>query len=332
MAAKKTEKEIDLRNETSDGGDDRGRRADSPTEIPAKGWKDIAKRTWTERKEDNVQILAAGTAFYLFLALFPALIATISVYGLVSDPADVERQLSGALTGLPPEAAALIETQLTNVADSAESGLAISTAISILAALWSASKGMQAIITSLNIAFNEEETRGFIKLRGLSLLLTFGLIIAAVVGVGGMVLVSSVAADLGSAVETIVNIVRWPILGLAVMAGLAVLYRYAPDRDKAEWKWVSPGAVVGVVLWLVASIGFSFYVNNFGSFNETYGSLAAVIILLLWLFLTAFIIIMAAEFDSEMERQTEKDTTEGAEQPLGTRDARSADTVGVATS
>lgn len=325
--------EIDLRSGgdgQADGGD-HGRQATSPTEIPAKGWKDVAKRTWTERKEDNVQILAAGTAFYLFLALIPALIATISAYGLFADPAQVEQQIASAAGGLPQEAAELLEKQLTQVTESASTGLALSTAISILVALWSASKGMQALITSLNIAYNEDETRGFVKLRALALVLTLGVIVAAVVGVGGMVLVSSVAADLGSGAETAVNIVRWPVLGLLMMVGLAVLFRYAPDREKAEWKWVSPGAVVAIVLWLAASIGFSFYVNNFGSFNETYGSLAAVIILLLWLFLTAFIIIMAAELDSEMERQTMKDSTEGGDEPMGKRGAHSADTVGVSS-
>jgi membrane protein len=346
MAARSRDKqdEIDLRDDrdTGTGGgdvdpararneDDRGRQADSPTEIPAKGWKDILKRTWVERKNDNVQILAAGSAFYLFLALFPALIATISVYGLVSDPADVQRQLEGALTGLPTEAAELIRTQLTNVADTDAGGLAVSTIISILAAIWSASKGMQALITSLNIAYNEDETRGFVKLRGLALLLTLGLIVAVAVGVGGMVLVSSLAENLGGAAETAVNIIRWPVLGLLAMAGLAALYRYAPDRENAEWKWVSPGAAGAIVIWLVASIGFSFYVNNFGNFNETYGSLAAVIILLLWLFLTAFIIVMAAEFDSEMERQTMKDSTENPDQALGNRDAQAADTVGASS-
>jgi membrane protein len=314
--------------ENPDPSEGRGRQAETPTDIPAAGWKDIGKRTWAQRKDDDVQILAAGVAFYVFLALFPAIIATISIYGMVADPADVEQQLSTVLEALPEEAADLVQTQVEDVAATGAAGLGISALISILAALWSASKGMQALITALNRAYNEDETRGFVKLRGLALLFTLGLILAVAVGVGGMVLIGSLADDVGGAVSWLVNIVRWPVLGALVMLGLAVIYRYAPDRQSPAWRWVSPGAIVAVVVWLLASIGFSIYVNNFGEFNETYGSLAAVIILMLWLFISAFIIIMGAEMDSEMERQTYVDTTEGDDDPMGERDAMAADTVG----
>lgn len=332
--SRSTSDDIDLRDESGgdDGsGDDRGRRAGGPTDIPASGWKDILKRANEQRKEDNVQIISAGVAFYLFLAMVPTLIATISVYGLVSDPADVEEQLAGVTDALPAAAGELILDQVQSVAATGNAGLGLSLLISVAGALWSASKGMQALVIALNVAYNEPESRGFVKLRGLALLLTLGVIAAAVVGVGGMVAVSTLASDLGGAAGWVIEIVRWPLLGLFVMAGLAVLYRYAPDREKAEWKWISPGAVLAVVVLLVASIGFSVYVNNFGSYNETYGSLAAVVLLLLWLYITSFIVVMGAEVDSEMERQTFRDSTTGGEAPLGDRDARSADTVGAST-
>jgi membrane protein len=333
--SRSTSDDIDLRGESGDdsgGGDDRGRRAESPTDIPASGWKDILKRANEQRKEDNVQIISAGVAFYLFLAMVPTLIATISVYGLVADPADVEEQLAGVTEALPEAAGNLVLEQVESVAATGNAGLGISLLIAVAGALWSASKGMQALVIALNIAYNEPESRGFVKLRGLALGLTLGLIVAAIVGVGGMVLVSTIAGDLGGAAGWVIEIVRWPLLGIFVMAGLAVLYRYAPDREKAEWKWVSPGAVLAVVVLLVASIGFSLYVNNFGNFNETYGSLAAVVLLLLWLFIASFIVVMGAEVDSEMERQTFKDSTTGGKEPLGNREAQAADTVGASSS
>lgn len=305
----------------------RGRTADSPTEIPPAGWLDILKRTMKQLKSDNVPIIAGGVAFYLFLALLPALAAVISIYGLVADPSDVTRQLDDFLGALPRDAADFLESQITEITEAAPGGLGLGVVISVLGALWSASKGMQSLVTALNVAYDEEETRKFLKLRGLALALTVGAAVGAAVLIGGMSVLGAVSEELGTAGELALTIVRWPVLALLLMALLACLYRYAPDRDAPRWRWVSPGAVTAVVLWVLGSFGFSLYVNNFGSYNETYGTLAAIVVLLLWLFLSAYIIVLGAELDAETERQTARDSTVGRSQPLGVRRAYAADTV-----
>jgi membrane protein len=311
---------------TGDGGD-RGRGADSPAQIPPPGWGDIFKRTFGQLKSDNVPIVAAGVAFYVFLALVPAIVAVVSVYGLVADPVDVERQLGTLLTALPQDAAGLVQTQVEAITAQGRTSLGFGLVVSVLAALFAASKGMQALVVALNIAYDEEETRGFLALRGLAVGLTVGLAAAAVVGVGGMVLAGNLASALGTVGEIAIGVLRWPILGAFAVLMLAVLYRYSPDRDAPAWRWVSPGALLATVLWLVGSVAFAVYVNNFGKYNETYGTLGAVVVLLLWLLLTAYVIILGAELDAESERQTRRDTTQGERQPLGQRDAYAADTV-----
>lgn len=306
---------------------DRGQGADSPAQIPAKGWLDIAKRTGKQVVADNVSIVAGGVAFYVFVALVPTLIAVISLYGLVANPVDVARQLGPFLAALPPDAADLVRNQVEAITGQEETSLGFGLAIGVIVALVGASKGMLALVSALNIAFDETETRKFVPLRGVALLLTVGLAIGTAVGVGGMVLVQDVAASLGDLAKTAVTVLRWPVLALLVVLGLAALYRYAPDRSTPKWRWVTPGAVVATLLWLVGSIAFSVYVTNFGSYNETYGTLGAVVVLLLWLLLSAYAVVLGAEFDGEIERQTVKDSTEGGSQPLGQRGSYAADTV-----
>jgi membrane protein len=196
--------------------------------------------------------------------------------------------------------------------------------------LWSASGGVQGLVKGLNLVYDERETRGFLKLRGLSLLLTLGAIVVAVTAIALIAVFPGFvdSLGLGRAGELAASIGRWVVLALLVLAALAVVYRYAPDRANPRWRWVSWGAVVALVLWLLATVGFSWSVDNFGKYNQTYGALAAVIILLLWLFLSAFVVLLGAEFDAETERQTARDTTTGPSRPLGQRDAEVADTLG----
>jgi membrane protein len=311
-------------------GDAAGREAERPSQIPPRGWFAILRRVMAEVKEDNVSLLAAGVAFYAMLAIFPAIIALVTVYGMVADPAQVESQVSEFAKSLPSGADELITQQLTNVVNAGEQALSIGLALSILAVLWSASGGVQGLVKSLNLVYDERETRGFVKLRGLSLLLTLGAIVVAVVALVLIAVFPAVIDDLGlgQAGELAASIGRWVILALLVLVALAVLYRYAPDRANPRWRWVSWGAVVALVLWLLGSFGFSWYVDNFGKYNQTYGALASVIILLLWLYLSAFAVLLGAEFDAEIERQTARDTTTGPERPLGQRGAEAADTVG----
>ena len=307
--------------------DDRGQGADTPQEIPAKGWKDIAKRTLKEVKADQVPLLAAGVAFYVLLALFPAIIAGVSIYGLVADPQTVRDQINRLAQTLSPETAKLIGTQIQQVTSSAGGALGLATVIGILTALWSASSGMKALITGVNLAYDEPEGRKFVKLRGLSILMTLAAMVLLGVALALIVGFPAVPDSWPTVLQWTAAILRFVLLAVLLMAGLAALYRYAPDRDKPRWSWSSPGSVVATVLWVLASVGFSIYVNAFGNYNKTYGALAGIIILMFWLYLTAFVVLVGAELNAEMELQTAKDTTAGPEQPLGDRDAHAADHV-----
>jgi membrane protein len=311
-------------------GDAAGREADRPSEIPPRGWFAVLKRVKAEVKEDNVTLLAAGVAFYAMLAIFPAIIAVVTIYGMVADPAQVESQIGEFAKSLPAGADQLLTEQLKSVTSAGRQSLSIGLVVSLLAVLWTASGGVQGLVKGLNLVYDEKESRGFLKLRGLSLLLTLGAILLAVVAIALVAVFPAVVGDLGlgQAGELAASIARWVVLALLVLSAFAVLYRYAPDRANPRWRWVSGGAVVALVLWLLGSIGFSWYVESFGKYNQTYGALAAVIILLLWLFLSAFVVLLGAELDAETERQTGRDTTTGPERPMGERDAEVADTVG----
>ncbi len=260
-----------------DAGGPPGAQADTPTEIPAAGWKQVLTRSWGETKADNVPMLAGGVAFFAFLALFPALIALISLWGLVVGGDQAADQAERLTAGFPPEASAVITDQMETIGRQ-ESGLGLGLVISILLALWSASGGTANLIKAVNIAYDEEETRGFVKLRGLALLLTLGAIVFVVVAVSLVAVVPPVLDSLGLGVAGTVaaQVARWVLLVVLVAVALAVVYRLAPDRDDPRLAWVSQGAAVATVLWILGSVAFSLYVSNFGSYNKTYGAIAGV--------------------------------------------------------
>ena len=306
-----------------------GEQAELPTQIPARGWLQVTKRAFKESSKDNVGILAGGIAYAAFLALFPALIAGISLFGIVADPETITRQTEGLLVALPESAQPLLRDQITSLTATSGGALGFGFALSILLALWSASGGTSSLMSAINVAYDEEETRNFLKLRGTALVLTFGAIIFMLLTLGLVAVVPAVlnALDLGTAINVGVEIVRWTLLVLLIIVALGILYRTAPDRDAPQFKWTSVGAVVAAVLFVLASFAFSFYVNNFGSYNKTYGALAGVIVLLLWLYLTAYIILLGAEINAESEKQTKQDTTKGPPLPMGERRAEAADTL-----
>ncbi|MDP8987624.1 MAG: YihY/virulence factor BrkB family protein [Actinomycetota bacterium] len=277
-------------------------------------------------KADNVSVLAGGVAFYLMLSLFPFAIAALSVYGLAADPDDVTELVQQIQGTVPDSVVRLLEDQLSAIAESSRGSLTFGLVGSVLFALWSASKGAGALIKATNVAFDERETRGFLRLRALALGLTLAFLVVIVLSVALIAVVPRLLAE--TPFVTAFSLLRWPALAVVAITGLAALYRYAPDRDEPRWQWVSLGAVLATVLWLAGSSLFSLYADNFGNFNETYGSLSAVIVLLLWLSLTAFVILLGAEINAETEHQTVRDSTEGPEQPLGERGAHPADTVG----
>jgi membrane protein len=303
--------------------------ATTPTDIPWRGWKQIVKRAWAENKADNMPIIAGGVAFFGFLAVFPALIAMISIYGLVASPATVSKQVESFSRSLPKSSAALISEQLKNITSHSGGALTVGLIISILAALWSASGGVGNLVTAVNIAYDEVETRNVVKLKLTSLALTLGAIVFVLLTLGLVAVLPSVldALPLGIVGTILAQVVRWVLL-LAVMAGsLAVLYRVAPDRDAPKFRWVSLGSVVVTVAWAIVSLLFSFYVNNFGSYDKTYGAIAGVIVLMLWLYLTCYLVLLGAEINAETEHQTARDTTQGQPVPMGERDATVADTL-----
>jgi membrane protein len=308
----------------------RGREAGGPRQIPRRGWGDILVRVRREVGDDNLSMISAGVAFYAILALFPAIAALISIYGLIADPNQVEQQVQAASDFLPQEVMTIIEGQMQSVASHPAQALGLGVAAGILFALWSATKGTKSMITALNIVYEEEEHRGFFKLNAVAFLLTLFTIVLAVVTLAVIVVLPVVLGmiGLGSLGETLVQVLRWPILGALVVFTLAVLYRYGPSRHKARWRWTSWGALGATLLWLVASWLFSLYVANFGDYGATYGSVGAVIVLLLWLYVSAFVVLLGAEVNAEMEHQTERDSTVGGDQPMGKRGARMADTAG----
>ncbi|GLR82862.1 YihY/virulence factor BrkB family protein (plasmid) [Azospirillum oryzae] len=315
-------------------GDGRGRSADSPSDIPKKGWKDILLRVWDEQSKDNVSMLAAGVAYYALLAIFPAVAALVSIYGLVADPAMIENQLNQLGSLLPPEALSIVSDQARKVATTPSQGLGFGLIFGLLLTLWSASRGTNSMVSALNIAYGEKETRGFIKLAMLSMGLTVAGLLFVILAMAMIVAVPAAINIIGlkdTPIGWIASLARWPILAVTIVLALAVFYRYAPDRREPQWRWVSWGSAVATVVWLLGSLGFSIYVSNFGSYNETYGSVGAVVILLLWFNLTSYVVLMGAELNAEIEHQTARDTTarDGrSARPMGRRDAYVADTVG----
>lgn len=310
----------------------RGRHADRASEIPAEGWKDIGVRVMKEFKDDNVPLLSAGVAFYALLSLFPAMVAVVSIYGLAADPSEVSRQLESLTDAMPADAANLLIDQARTIAGTSGGKLGVSAAVGIVTALWSASSGMKWLLTALSLTYDEPEDRKFVKLRGTALLLTVGAALALVVSVAVIAAAPALAeaAGLGPIGTTVFTVLRWPFLTALVVAGLAVVYRYGPNRDAAKWRWVSWGSGVAAVIWLVASGGFALYTAVAGKFAATYGSVAGVVVTMLWLYLTVLSILLGAEINAEMEHQTANDTTVGRPRPLGARGATVADEVGAA--
>jgi membrane protein len=306
-----------------------GEQAETPVGIPPRGWWQVIQRAFRESSADNVPMLAGGVAFFAFLAVFPALIAALTLYGLLADPAQVAQQVQNIAAALPRSAQPLLTEQLTSVTQSSGGALTAGLVISLLAALWSASSGTGNLITAVNLAYDEKESRGFVKLRVTALGLTLGGIVFVLLTLT-LVAVVPVALDnlgLGVVGRVVAQVVRWVLLVGVVVVGLAVVYRVAPDRASPRFRWVSAGALVATVLWIIGSVAFSLYVNFFGNYNKTYGALAGVIVLMLWLFLTTYIVLLGAEINAESERQTVRDTTHGEPQPMGRRRAEAADSL-----
>jgi membrane protein len=324
-------REKDERMQALPHDDGRGRTAESPSDIPKAGWKDILKRSIAQIQGDHLPLISAGVAFFFLLGLFPGLAAMVSIYGWLADPVTVAGHVDEIAKVLPGEAADIIHEQIDSLA-SANSGAGWGAVIGVLLAIWAGSKAMKGMVEALNIAYNEKEDRGLIKKQLVYLGLTLG---AVLVGIVSILLIAIVPAvvdflPIPDGAKSALIWLRWPLLLLIGMTSIAAVYRYGPARAKPEWRWVSWGAGAATILWLLASALFSVYVTNFGNYNETYGSLGAVVVLMMWLYLTAFLILMGAEVDAEMELQTVHDTTNGegeGDKPMGSRNAYVADNV-----
>lgn len=275
-----------------------------PSQIPGSGWKKIALRVKDEIGENNVSIVSAGVAFYAFLAVFPAIGALVSIYGLAMDPQSIQQQLENISSVMPDQALEIVESQLESIVSTSGTALGWSMALGILLSLWSANKGTKSLFTGVDIAYNTREERGFLKQNALTLLFTFAAILLVIISMAVIVVFPAIVGylQLPSSIENLIGYGRWFILAAIVIFFLAAIYKYAPAKETSRFKWVLPGALLATILWLIASWGFSFYVKNFGSYGEVYGSISAVVVLLLWLFLTSFIILIGAELNSEIEK------------------------------
>jgi len=290
----------------------------------------VLARVRAESKDDGVTLMAAGVAFYSLLALVPALVALISLYGLIAEPSDVQRQITSSLSAAPVEVREMVAEQLESIVEASDGGALLGVIAGLLVALWSASSGVGHLLEAINRAYDEKETRGFVRKKAIALAFTVSAIVFLAIAFAIVALLPSLVAStsLGAVGRVLIGLLRWVVLLAGMIVGLALIYRYGPDRDNPQWRWVSPGAIIAAVAWILGSVLFSIYTANFGKYNETYGSLGAVVVVLLWLMLTGYVVILGAEFNAELERQTANDTTRGPAEPMGERDATAADTLG----
>jgi membrane protein len=311
----------------------RGRHAEMPWEIPLKGWKDILWRAYQQIGENRLLAVAAGVVFYGLLAVFPAVTALVSLYGLFASTAAISDHLSLLAGILPQGAVDLLREQISRL--TAHGGrLGFGFIFGLAVALWSANAGMKAIIDALNVVYEEKEKRGFIKLNLISLAFTLVAIGALLVALGAVVVLPIALSYLGllNATDLLFRLARWPLLLALVIVGLAVLYRLGPSRREPRWQWISIGSVFAAVAWLISSALLSWYLASFADYNVTYGSLGAGIGMMMWMWISSIVILFGAQLHSEMEHQTARDSTVRGEKPLGARGAVMADTVGKAES
>lgn len=307
-----------------------GRHATSPWRMPMAAWRQIAVRTWKEASADNIGLISAGVAFYGFVAMVPLLAATVLTYGLLAEPATVLRNMQSMTEVLPADVAGLIADQLLGVVQTSSGKKGAGMLLALAVALFGARNAAGAIITALNIAYEEEERRGLVRSNLLALTITAGAAAAMVLGLLAVGLLPYLHRLLPGSSPLFLLVGRaasYLLLGLLAVAGAAALYRFGPSRDEARWTWLTPGSLLFAAGWMALTLGFGFYAANIGKFGATYGSLGAVVALLTWIYLSSYILLFGAELNSELEHQTARDTTRGPEKPLGTRGAWAADHV-----
>lgn len=308
----------------------RGRSAGGPMSIPWKGWKDICLRIYASFFDDRVMLIAAGATFYLLLALFPAFAVFVSLYGFVADPVSIGEHIAFIGQFLPTAGTELLESQLARLVSQDSSSLSLGFVSGLLFALWSANNGIKTLFEAMNVAYGEREQRSFFKLNLVAFCFTLGAIFIGIVLIVTVGVVPVVMAVFGlqSFSEMMIAAMRWPVVFGLIVVAIAMIYRYGPSRRRARWKWVVSGALLAAVVWLLASLGFSWYLQNFANYNAMYGSLGAVIGFMMWVWISSLIFIIGAEINAEMEHQTAHDTVNDPPRPIGERGARVADTLG----
>ncbi|TRO90077.1 YihY/virulence factor BrkB family protein [Glycocaulis profundi] len=307
----------------------RGRRAEAPTDIPVRGWRDIAVRTVASFMSHRLLLVAAGLTFFALLGVFPALTAIVSVYGLFTDPANIAEQLSLLDGFLPAGALEILGSQMSEIASRSGGALTLGLAVGLVIALWTANAGMRNLFNALNIVYQEEERRGVVRLTVISLGFTLCVLGLAGVAIGLVILLPALLNLLGLAdLQSWLLLARWPALFILVALGLSVVYRWGPSRREAQWRWVTPGGLLATILWMTAAFAVSWYVENFGRYDDTYGSFGAGIGFMMWLWISSIIVLLGAQLNAEIEHQTARDSTIPPDRPLGERGARMADTVG----
>lgn len=308
----------------------RGRTAQSPKDIPARGWKDILLRTKDEFVQDQIPLISAGVTFYTLLALFPGMAAFVALYGLFADVHDAQRQLATLSFVLPPASLKFIGEQMIRLAASDKGGQSFAFIVGLLASIWSANGAVKSLMTGLNIAYEEEERRSFVRKTLISLGFTLGFLAFMLATIAVLAAPAAIERFVGAHAATVFRWITYPALLAAVTLGLALLYRFGASRDPVRWRWISWGSVGVILFWVLASVLFSLYVGNFAHYDKTYGSLGAVVGFMMWIYLSVVVFLAGAELNSEIEHQTAVDTTVGAPKPLGYRRAKMADTVGAA--
>jgi membrane protein len=310
----------------------RGRHAVVPWQIPWTGWKDIFWRVYASVNDNRLLAVAAGVVFYSLLAIFPAIAAFVSLYGLIADASTIDSHLSLAAGIFPAGAVDIIHEQISRLTAKSDARLSLGFITGLAVALWSANAGMKAIIDALNVVYDEKEKRSFVKLNLLSLLFTLIAILSLMIALAAVVIAPMVfsAVGLSSLWSLAIAALQWPLLLVLAAIALAAIYGYGPSRAEARWQWLSVGSGAAAIGWLITSALFSWYIAHFGAYNATYGSLGAAVGMMMWMWISAIVILLGGELNAEIEHQTAKDSTVGSEKPLGERGAVMADTIGAA--
>lgn len=313
-----------------EAGAARGMHATTPTAIPTSGWKQVVVRAWNEANEDNLGLIASGVAFCAVLALVPTLAAIVLTYGLVATPETVSSNIASLTVMMPDEAAKLIGEQLANVVQTSDGQKGMGLLVALGIALYGVMKGASALIVALNIAYDEQESRSFVRLNLLSLTIAAGGVLIAILAMVAIAGLSTLGAAFSGGppfFAILMTFISYLLVGAVGTALAALIYRFGPDRANAKWRWLTPGSIFASASWMIMTFGFGLYVANFGNYDATYGSLGAAMVLLTWLYLSAYVLLLGAEMNCELERQTSRDTTTGTERPLGQRGAYAADTI-----